>query len=712
MIKILILVLLSSTVFSDGPVTCDGDTIEFCTNCNSEKEGKDPDSCASCENKHFPFFFDLICLACNDPNFGQIGCIGNCDGSNFLETRQITCEKDKCKEGYYYDDGQCIQCDQYNHGCIKCSYKKEENETDFNFICTECENTTKYFLKDGICEECNIPGCVSCHYLENGEQECNICDSYYFKNSNGTCQGCEYVNIDNGGCVFCANQTDYLECDCNYGSIEVDNKCLKCPSNCYGNKYCKYNSTLKKTQCSYCDYSYVSNSDLTECLPCRDNCKSCEFDEKNNQICLDCSYGYQLIEGKCFELPSGCSNVKLNETSEYKNETICTKCSSSYVLNPINNSCISCSRYGCDRCNYTNEDNIECRSCVDERFVFVHNTHQCLLNNIQEQICRYGCLNATYDKNAEEYKCSKCKSSYIFISNYSSCIPYYGSGLSDECLEAININTTENPLYSCTNCPASNTQVIDLSKGGIIDCRSKYGNFLFCLEGIIEENENEKCTLCEQSATLNVTLNKCVSYFGFYEYNYECNKRDEGYSGDIGCDSSKGCYYNSLTDNFICNECKEGYYKNEIGKCISCEENSAGCKKCHFDSITKEAKCDSCKSMYTLDQNKTCTLEECKEYPEISSGCMICKNKLSEYKNNNKCEYCKYGYFKTKEEKCVYCRSEEYGGPACYECGYEQDENGNETNNIICKDCYSYNNYHGDKNSIIENADYFISAFL
>ena len=83
---------------------------------------------------------------------------------------------------------------------------------------------------------------------------------------------------------------------------------------------------------------------------------------------------------------------------------------------------------------------------------------------------------------------------------------------------------------------------------------------------------------------------------------------------------------------------------------------------------------------------------------------MICKNKLSEYKNNNKCEYCKYGYFKTKEEKCVYCRSEEYGGPACYECGYEQDENGNETNNIICKDCYSYNNYHGDKNSIIEDA--------
>ena len=54
---------------------------------------------------------------------------------------------------------------------------------------------------------------------------------------------------------------------------------------------------------------------------------------------------------------------------------------------------------------------------------------------------------------------------------------------------------------------------------------------------------------------------------------------------------------------------------------------------------------------------------------------------------------CKYGYFMTKEETCVYCRSENYGGPGCYECGYELDKSGNETNNIICKDCYSYDKY-------------------
>ena len=29
-----------------------------------------------------------------------------------------------------------------------------------------------------------------------------------------------------------------------------------------------------------------------------------------------------------------------------------------------------------------------------------------------------------------------------------------------------------------------------------------------------------------------------------------------------------------------------------------------------------------------------------------------------------------------------------YGGPGCEECGYEIDENGIETDNIICKGCY------------------------
>ena len=60
----------------------------------------------------------------------------------------------------------------------------------------------------------------------------------------------------------------------------------------------------------------------------------------------------------------------------------------------------------------------------------------------------------------------------------------------------------------------------------------------------------------------------------------------------------------------------------------------------------------------------------------------------------------------------VYCRSEKYGCPACYECGYEVDENGKETDNIICKDCYSYFNYLKEYNNnyAYDNFNYFDSV--
>ena len=84
---------------------------------------------------------------------------------------------------------------------------------------------------------------------------------------------------------------------------------------------------------------------------------------------------------------------------------------------------------------------------------------------------------------------------------------------------------------------------------------------------------------------------------------------------------------------------------------------------------------------------------------------------MDEYKANKKCESCRYGYFKTKEETCVLCGSEKYGGPACYECGYKEDEDGNETDNIICRDCYSYERYydHSQYNNSYTNL-YIISA--
>ena len=79
-------------------------------------------------------------------------------------------------------------------------------------------------------------------------------------------------------------------------------------------------------------------------------------------------------------------------------------------------------------------------------------------------------------------------------------------------------------------------------------------------------------------------------------------------------------------------------------------------------------------------------MNNCKEYTDISPGCIICDYN-DNYKSEKKCQFCKSGYFKTKEDTCIYCSSEKYGGPSCYECEYEKDENGQEKENIICKNC-------------------------
>ena len=105
----------------------------------------------------------------------------------------------------------------------------------------------------------------------------------------------------------------------------------------------------------------------------------------------------------------------------------------------------------------------------------------------------------------------------------------------------------------------------------------------------------------------------------------------------------------------------------------------------------KKYQYDNFLTIYTLSDTKDkCELNECEEYPQISPGYIIYIGKKKNYFDNKKCQFCRYGYFKTKKEKYVYCLREQYGGSSRYECGYELDSNGNELNNIKCNDCFSF----------------------
>ena len=695
-INLLLVLLLFNLLFaSESATICGGKVIDHCIKCFS---GLSSDSCELCEDKYFPIYNGLSCVPCNDSTYGQIGCEGKCDGSNYAQTKFPFCEKDGCKEGYYNLNGLCIKCSEGSPYCSKCTYEISEKEAKGKFVCQECESEKYGITQYGTCQLCKMDKCKSCHYNNNSRAECDECVNDYYKSSNGECKKCRNIYFTGGKCYICSdNDTDYDSyssyCYCHEGYTQFRNgTCEKCPSCC---SVCDFNVSLNSTQCRICRENYVLNKDK-ECIYCGYGCIRCSIDENNKTDCKECYSGTFLENNKCLICNGGCSKCIIDETSPFKNESLCTQCERHYAMTP-DKKCTLCylpdtGGIGCNNCKY-NEINsrFECLSCIDEKnYVYINNTFQCLSNKNKTQIYLFGCLQAIYIQENNTYECLKCRDDFIKIVNDKTCRRIEDIGISVYCEEYINLGTPNNSLYSCNKCQYGATSVKIKSKG-IQDCYLRSNNFHYCIEGEIEENGKHICKKCDEFASINnSSLCEC-NFDSFGKYNESCYKCDDKKFGIKGCLASKGCKYIHSNDQLDCNECEEGYFKYFIGQCYYCESKIKNCNKCHFD---QKLKCDNCVDIYSLSEEKDkCIIDECQEYPEISPGCIICKDKLEEYLNNKKCQSCKYGYFKTKNDTCVYCNSEEYGGPACYQCGYEIDQDGIETDNIICKDCYSKDKY-------------------
>ena len=711
--KILLLLplLFNLSFASENSIICGEQSIEHCIKCFS---GENSDTCEICEDKYFPIFNGLSCVACNNSTYGQIACEGNCDGSNYAKSKFPFCERNGCKEGYYNLNGLCTKCSEESPHCSKCTYEMNEDKTKGKFICQKCESEEYGLTQLGTCQLCSMENCKSCHYNDNSKVECDQCVNNYYKSSNGECKKCREVSISRGWCLICSdNNTDYDSgsCYCNGGSIKVgQSHCEKCPYNC---KKCEYNYTLNTTQCLDCYDNYVLNKDKT-CTYCGNGCKRCSINEKYEANCTWCYSGTFLEYNKCLICNDGCSLCEINQSSPYKNESLCTVCKFPYAMNP-ENQCTYC-RYsdtggeGCYDCTYNAYNSrFECLKCINNNYTFINNIHQCLRNTDINQVYLYGCLQAIYFKENNTYECLKCRDGFIQIVNDKTCRKIKEIGISSYCFEVENLGTPNNSLYSCTKCQNGTTHV-EFKSNGKKDCYSRSNNFHYCIEGEIEENGKHLCTKCVELASINNSSLCDCNFDSFGKNNELCYKCDDKNIGIEGCLASKGCNYIHSNNQLDCNQCEKGYFKYSTGQCYYCENEIKFCNKCHFDL---KLKCDNCISIYSPNEEKDkCVIDECQEYPEISPGCIICIDKLEEYLINNKCQSCKYGYFKTRNETCVYCSSEEYGGPACYECGYDIDKDGIETDNIICKDCYSKDKYINFNYEIDYNKYYYSNSVL
>ena len=415
---------------------CEDRDIPNCQKCNE-------DICEQCEDKYFLLFDGLACIKCNDSVYGNIGCEGKCDGSNYITTRNIKCEENGCKSGYYNYNGICQKCSQVSYYCSKCQY------TQNKFKCLECKNDN-YAVSEitGGCEECFMSHCYRCHYLNKTKNtKCDECYSNYYINENGTCSYC-YRNISNHeSCRYCPDKQNCY-CDSGY-TYDDSNNCVECPPNCND---CKYNYITKSIECMSCKNGYLLNF-LNSCVNCGDNCYSCKLSYNNiNPICEKCFDGYTFDnENNCtIKYPKNCSSCY------YNNETLlCNSCYNNFVMNK-SNYCIPCNQ----------DEEIGGKVCLSCQYLI----------SIKKNICKY------------------CSYNYINITDEQSCIEPNKIQLSKYCTKAVNLGNKENPKYSCITCKSSAVSIYN--NEGIMNCYPKETILENCQNGTIDEEGNLICTKC------------------------------------------------------------------------------------------------------------------------------------------------------------------------------------------------------------------------
>ena len=693
---VLFILILNLKIIKADYLKCGEELIENCKECG---KGNQSDTCATCEDNYFPLLNNLFCFSCNDPSYGQEGCKGQCtyklDWTNYLYTNCLD-----CKEGYYNKNGACLKCgdDDNSKGCSECSYDSQENK----FKCLKCSTEEGYRLNtNSRCVKCDdsMPAkCKKCRFSgENGtETECEECTDGYYVDSQKKCSSCDTIPLNGAKCYACTDNISGIKsenCYCSSGYVLEGFSCKSCPYNC---DKCELNKETNKTECLRCNAGYYLNNEK-QCTYCKlTNCDYCDLDESNKEICLDCgSYKYIPEEKKCLSLLY-CSDYEYDNTNK---SAVCIECSSTYITsyfldiethkctNPLlsDNNLENCQKYIYDSSN----KKFVCKSCSTKssfwysyewhNYTYINNTFQCLLNS---DINFYGCEFAEYNKDSKQYECLQClnysNERYIQVKADKSCVEKSLANLSINCLESEKIGEQ----YSCIKCDFYNVLVLDPTTN-IKDCYKREENITLCLEGKLEDS-NLICTKCVDNAILKDNKCFCNSDSFSKDNITSCFKCNDAKEGNPACDESSGCEYSSFNEIVTCKKCKEGYYEKSEGQCSLCLSSIAHCGKCHYDVDNQIPICDECmNSVYILNTtDNLCLLNDCDEYPEISPGCIICKDKLKDYKDNKKCQRCKYGYFKTKDEKCVYCSSEKYGGIGCHECGYEGS-------NILCKECYS-----------------------
>jgi len=511
----------------------------YTDNCEISYNGK----CLKCKEDYiligqeeYIYNTDVIKI-CKSLSFGDLK---NCE-----EINKITGICQKCKEGYYLNNGdrKCTSIENCYESvydvCTKCNKnyyldKKDnqcKNQTGVFEYCQEsvdgktcdiCDDNF-YFDENGKCISINF--CLTSNKLNS----CEKCmDGYFLNEYNNSCvrtNNCLNGDKDIGICKTCKNNyyLDYKDGKCKssqedsdfkYCSIVDNNICLGCFSGsilgednkCTKTKYCAESSN---GICISCIDNYYLGLDF--------NCNDVEYCIYSDGFtCLECkdNYYYDRRERKCKIGENNFKNCRAGDSSE------CESCKDDFYLNMTDYLCYSNKDYGpYYKCSYTNYYSGECDECI-KGYYLGYEDNKCTLIE--------GCA-----ISENENKCLKCDEYYCLNVKSGQCI--YNDEIENEDKKFyFRCNRTDEEGTKCEVCDEN----LILNENGLC----------FDYEHCEEKNEDGTCKKCQNNISRNYCLNKefgCVDIF-IKENCLECD---------------------NLYDFYYCTKCIDGYILNN-GNCL------------------------------------------------------------------------------------------------------------------------------------------------
>ena len=651
-----------------------------------------PPNCIECRYKNGTN--DVECIKCEDNFYLSNGVCNGC----FYQSNSIAggiCNNYYCPGGNHNKKDYCTCNSNYvltaQNTCIPCPNNFCPCYYDQSTNLAKCRSCPRgYALStQGTCISC-ASHCYSCYYDQSSNTvKCDNCNSgYVLSTKEGTCIPCT------AHCSSCyydlsSNSAKCNGCDSDYALSTKEGTCISCPSTC---NTCYYDINTNSAKCSSCISKYVLNSN-NECIYCGAGCNNCYLNN-GNIWCTSCEESYTLENNKCIKLnvPPNCNNY-ISQRFNNTDDVICTSCEYKYALDKINNKCIICPSY-CTYCHLDDSNRLICDNC-DPDYV-LNETKLCESCTSNEEIGGEGCIHCQYENGIN--KCFDCRYDYIHIDDDYACKLPSEINLNVGCNNATRL---ENGDYACNKCRKINNTnyTMMIRYNNTMDCYPSENELVYCEKGNEDENKNLSCTNClydfrfiwSEEYQKNICDDQCESDH-FFNDNldimgcYKCDNESGG--GQIGCYPKTGCSYVAADNHLYCNSCKNGYYLYDW-QCLPCSTKDNNCIECDFNITEKKFKCNKCinNTFYVNNETGLCDIITYDEYPEVTAGCILPINNYTTYINNSKCFDCKYGFFKTKEESCIYCKARKIGGPKCDECQYKNGKYGS----LNCKICQNDN---------------------